>query len=469
MGDLFYLEIGLLEGITLHITATPSGFFANSTRSATIESQGRFDPSPAAAAHHSHSLLELLQRASPRFKHKFAQLLAATASSAIECCIDPAFLSTPWHAATAVKEPPFATAHRGWCKSAKQMEREHTYDLNRSEDALRGTGVEELSGGVLRDWNEELQCCRELPRKTMRQRVFRAQAIMKVQMDFKQAATDGAVAVKEGRIPPINPMDALRSHVHVYNNIFFSLAVDARDMYKDCGGDRTAHKAASRDLQGVTTLNGLDIEGLHTLLTAVVDLGGQRLVAQSIIPGILQGEQASSLVYGSVDNGKTLYWSEEMHALLGKASKRLHIKESSVLPLGPAEGDDKPLDEDPDIAAGLAVRDIGGGKSKYRAGPGPVQLNGPVECKGIVGSDGRHYVLDVMRLTPRDANFPDGTTAVLRPELIKNYINNKRRQHNFKVHCACQRAPACVALRGWGGVALRVGAACSVGRLGAAQ
>ena len=98
---------------------------------------------------------------------------------------------------------------------------------------------------------------------------------MKVRLDFVQAATDGVVAVSEGRIPPINPMDPPRSHVHVYNNIFFSLAVDARDIYQHCGGDATAHKAASRDLQGVVRLNELDIEELHTLLTAVIDYQGQ--------------------------------------------------------------------------------------------------------------------------------------------------------------------------------------------------
>ena len=38
--------------------------------------------------------------------------------------------------------------------------------------------------------------------------------------------------------------------------------------------------------------------GIHTLGTAVVDYCGHRLVAQSIIPGILQGEMMSQLHYG---------------------------------------------------------------------------------------------------------------------------------------------------------------------------
>lgn len=37
-----------------------------------------------------------------------------------------------------------------------------------------------------------------------------------------------------------------------------------------------------------------------------------------------------------------------------------------------------------------------------------VRVTGAVEMKGIVGSDGRSYLLDVSRLTPRDANWVRG-------------------------------------------------------------
>lgn len=40
--------------------------------------------------------------------------------------------------------------------------------------------------------------------------------------------------------------------------------------------------------------------------------------------------------------------------------------------------------------------------------PATVTVTGAVEMKGIVGSDGRSYLLDVSRLTPRDANWVRG-------------------------------------------------------------
>lgn len=68
---------------------------------------------------------------------------------------------------------------------------------------------------------------------------------------------------------------------------------------------------------------------------------------------------------------------------------------------------------------------------------------GPIEAKVLQGSDGRNYVLEVMRLTPRDANYVTGekgtgkvsllekadkdlaVTYVLRPELVSLFVQRK--------------------------------------------
>lgn len=58
---------------------------------------------------------------------------------------------------------------------------------------------------------------------------------------------------------------------------------------------------------------------MHTILTAVIDYRGHRVVGQSIIPGILTNEKVSQVVYGSMDNGKTIARDDEFHQLVLKA------------------------------------------------------------------------------------------------------------------------------------------------------
>ena len=58
---------------------------------------------------------------------------------------------------------------------------EHNIDAIRAEDAFSSKlGYEEHIPGQTRDWNEELQTTRELPRKNLPERLLRERAIFKV-------------------------------------------------------------------------------------------------------------------------------------------------------------------------------------------------------------------------------------------------------------------------------------------------
>ena len=63
---------------------------------------------------------------------------------------------------------------------------EHTIDAIRAEDAFSSKlGYEEHIPGQTRDWNEELQTTRELPRKNLPERLLRERAIFKVSLSFE--------------------------------------------------------------------------------------------------------------------------------------------------------------------------------------------------------------------------------------------------------------------------------------------
>lgn len=63
--------------------------------------------------------------------------------------------------------------------------------------------------------------------------------------------------------------------------------------------------------------SAVDLPGLYTLGTVVIDYRGYRVTAQSIIPGILEREQEQSVVYGSIDFGKTVLTHPKYLELVG--------------------------------------------------------------------------------------------------------------------------------------------------------
>ena len=202
----------------------------------------------------------------------------------------------------------------------------------------------------------------------------------------------------------MNPNEPIRSHVYLHNNIFFSRAVDSGvETFKMAQGDRAAKKSASRDAQCMGLLHRMDVSGLHTLATVLVDYLGTRFVCQSIVPGILQGEKTHSLMYGAVEATAPLSWDEETHqkleALLG-ASLMCATRKVPTLPLT----DERMAEIEKIKKESLFLLERPPVKDPETKGP-TTTMCGPIEAKGIKGSDQRTYLLDLTRVTPRDANW----------------------------------------------------------------
>lgn len=66
-------------------------------------------------------------------------------------------------------------------------------------------GYEDNLPSGSRDWNEEFQIVKELPKKTLPERVDRERSHFKVNSDFVWASTRGAQLVVDGCLMPINP------------------------------------------------------------------------------------------------------------------------------------------------------------------------------------------------------------------------------------------------------------------------
>ncbi len=373
-GDLMYLYVVTLEDKRYHITSSTRGFYVNQSN------EEEFNPKPATPKVVYHSLIDLLNQISPTFKRNFS------------------LIQRKRH-----QRHPFervATPYQMYSWTAPHLE--HTIDSIRAEDAFSSKlGYEEHIPGQTRDWNEELQTTRELRRKTLPERLLRERAIFKVHSDFVAAASRGAIAVIDGNVMAINPGEETKMQMFIWNNIFFSLGFDVRDHYKELGGDAAAFAAPSNDLQGVKAYSAIDVEGLYTLGTAVIDYKGYRVTAQSIIPGILEREQEQSVVYGSVDFGKTVVTHSKYLELLNKAGQVLKILPHKVINEKEEE----------------------------------IEICSSVECKGIIGNDGRHYILDLLRTFPPDPNFLILEGVELSKEV---QAMGFPRQHKHKLCCLRQ-------------------------------
>lgn len=386
-GHLLYLQLTTNEGEQYQITSSVSGFFVNKS------SNSKFDPFPRIPPKHAaaHSLFSLVVKLSPSFKKSFDALLDMNnkRDPLANFQLTNAIPSSPWLVAPAATSPS-----------------SHQPDLTRTQETYLMSGVENTE--TLRDWNEEIQSTRELPRETVQDRVFRERLISKIFAEFNEAAARGAMMVARGEVAPLNPTESKDAQIFVYNNVFYSFGADGVGTFTSEGGDEAARVAVSKDVGGVKAVNQLDIAGLATPGTIIVDYLGKRLVAQSIVPGIFKQREPEEhqVDYGGVEGRDVVAKNEAFVPIFSQVSKALKVKKH---PVWDKEG----------------KRHV---------------LEGSVETKGLLGTDGRKYILDLYRLTPLDvtwleefcadnaehshnatsSHYPHRMT-ILRPELVESY------------------------------------------------
>jgi protein TIF31 len=395
-GHLLYLSVTTNEGEQYQITSHVSGFYINKSTNC------KFDPFPRGVPKNyaAHSLLNLIGQISPSFESSFKKLQDYNnlKEPLANFQITNATPASPWIVPTL--SSPLVS---------------HQADITRTQESYLVNGIENTE--TLRDWNEEFQSTRELPKETVQDRVFRERLTSKLFADYNDAATRGAILVARGEVAPLNPTEARDAQIFVYNNVFFSFGADGVGTFATEGGDEAARIATGKDVMGVRLANQLDIDGLFTPGTVVVDYLGKRIVGQSIVPGIFKQRDPgeNQIDYGAVDGKDVVAADEKFVSVFEKLSKSLKVKKHAVWD-----------------------------KTGKR-----FELEGSIETKGLLGTDGRKYVLDLYRITPLDIcwmeevgtaiNSPEKTNGssenpyphrmtVLRPELIDAYWKSKMRE-----------------------------------------
>ncbi|EPX75150.1 translation initiation factor eIF3 alpha subunit [Schizosaccharomyces octosporus yFS286] len=373
-GHLLYLSITTLEGQLYHITSHVTGYFVNNSTNT------RFDPTSQKDLY-SHSLVALLCQLSPLFKENLEVLLDKyrQQDQIAFAKITGSVPQAPWITMPSRNRP----------------------DLTKTQETQLNPYIE--NQGNLRDWNEEIQSAREMAHESIQDRVLRERLLVKTLQDFTEVSVQGAVDIVNGNIPPLNPLEPEGSRMYVHNNIFFSFGRDSVGVFQKHGGDAAAYYAVGKDATTIRLLNQLDAVNLSSLGTCIVDYAGHRIVAQTIIPGIFRQLELgnSQLIYGSVEGEGNFRFDSSLEPDLIKLSNIMHIKKHEL----------KNLD-------GTVI-----------------PLYTSLDTKGLLGSDGRKYLMDLYSLFPPDlgflnrleqnkskqyANYPHQLVQ-FRPELIQSF------------------------------------------------
>lgn len=433
-GHLFYLQFTTLEGESIHLTASTKGFYVNKSTSS------RFDPSQR-DQHVSNSIFDLLCGYSQQFLVNFSKIFNDPLSARDFFAVLPMNNCVP-------AAPWLARTHN------------HAYDPLRPQTAYLLTGTtspDSLEG--TRDWNEEIQSARELPRASLPERHVRERALQRLFSEFAKSAASAVPKVAAGEVQALNPMDKLEAQMYCINNLFISRGIDGVDIYPYLGGDEAAHVAVSKDVQGVRMLNTVDVDGLCLLGTVIVDWHGERWVAQSIIPGLFRRKVD--------DDEEEMPSDKDAGASDGKAiSKPDAEAEQATTPPAARESDKPSPAEDTQVVYGgvegpeVIRTDAGFAKvfervakalhlSQHSIKDAKSQEHSlwlSVDSKGLQGADGRRYALDIARLTPVDVEWIEADMkgsslgnsgdapeyphemVLLRPELIEIYWDSEFRK-----------------------------------------
>lgn len=375
-GDLFYVSV-TVEKIQAEITCCASGFYFNNSTNLV------FTPELPHGNEIYDTIIELLSGSFPSFKKMFELQEAVLANVNPFDYILTSSPSLPW-----IVTPETISSDPG-----------HLLDSILSSA---------LDSQFSRDWNEDIQSARGIRKVSGPEHIIRDNTMFRSHVDFIDAATRAGIAAVERSISPINPQDDEGAQMFIHNNIFISQGYDGQEVFEMYGGEAAAHVAVSKDINGIGAVAHLDLEGICILGTALIDYKGHRLVAQTIVPGILMKSegQGPPIKYGSVDAGIQIASDETFALVAEEPAKLLHLSPHEV------------MDE--------------AGKSH--------RLFTSVETKGVLGTDSRNYLMDLYRLTPVDICFQEMVEkdfevnpyphkmTLLRHELITTFYEFKMRE-----------------------------------------
>lgn len=216
----------------------------------------------------------------------------------------------------------------------------------------------------------------------------------KSQNQFLRDCCDIVGKIGRGGIQPINYGGDTQQDYFIFSDLFISKAKSNADNWRIPPNESevTTFSVVNTELRNLQRVLKAELNDVNLINTVLVDRLGQRFVLQNLLEGMLYFNPETWGKYGTFDEGKTFAADPDFGKIMKKLCQTFWI----------AEG------------------------NRFESGEGktPVEIDGSPEVKGIRAGDGRSYIMDLLRMSPRDVNFKDETehqSCLLRPELVKNY------------------------------------------------
>lgn len=391
-GDLLYLTLTTLESETFSITCHASGFFVSRL------SNAHFNPAvkinEKGVTHRQYVLYNLVSELSPLF----AKTIAANKE----------VLSAASQFSESYLIPSQSPSAYPWLVTESQLAAQTAPDASRVQVPLLANGVD--GAELVKDWNDEFQGIKEFPRDSFNERLLRDKLLNKYIQEFNSVAVATAVSIVNGNLVPLNPNEPRDKHIYLRNNIFYSFGVNATGAHDATGGDEAARYCFGKDLATVKLLNRVDAPGVCNLLSCIVDYLGERVVCQAPVPGVFsdqaddEGNPIDKVAYGLSLEVNEVKTNAKFDEVLKPIADAFHLKPHKVeQESGAASESDLLVSKD---------------------------------TKGIFGTDGRKYLIDLYRTTPLDIDFLDAhydgsdssyphKEASLRHEAVEEWYKRK--------------------------------------------
>ena len=277
-------------------------------------------------------------------------------------------------------------------------------------------------------WNEEFIACNNslYQEKNLLGKINKIKLCRRSQFKFLQNCKSLVEGITNKEMIPMNMGLGDPEYYYLQNNTLISVAKNNSDNWRVPQKDfeMTSYSAANCDLRNLSDVLKMGLKGVNLINMALVDRLGNRYVLQNLLEGMLHFDPKKWARHGTFDEGKVYYKDPKFDKATEQICDQFWLSKNNHYE--GIDGNKLVIDEEDDLSPFLDKNILEEIKNKQISGLKKeiIGINGSPEVKGIIAGDGRKYLMELLRISPRDLNFDDQQehqSCVIRSELIKNY------------------------------------------------